>query len=120
MTSEEFELKKDVQWTLGSAVDFCRFIQPLIREGGYHCGLTGSSLIHGESTKDVDILIYPHDKSVTSFIGATMILEGHCGIQGLRKCLAGKSEEELAKYPDDKDIWIGDYKGKRVDFFFVQ
>lgn len=49
-------------WTLEEAIDLCRKIENELEEYGYHCALTGGVLYNGSSTKDVDIMIYPHSE----------------------------------------------------------
>jgi hypothetical protein len=47
--------------TLDNAVALIRLIEPLLSPYGYHCGLTGGVLFKGTSTKDTDIILYPHN-----------------------------------------------------------
>lgn len=96
--------------TLNDAVVFCRDIEPTLKELGYHCGITGSCLYAGESAKDMDIIIYPHDVKIKK--PAHLILDalGKHGVQ--------KSYDEPAS-TDDKEVWVGKSGIGRVDFFFL-
>lgn len=53
-----------MKYTLEIAVDICREIEAKLVPLGYHCALGGSCLYRGNSEKDVDIIIYPHDIKV--------------------------------------------------------
>lgn len=46
---------------LEDGLRFCRGIEQKLKEIGYHCALAGSILIRGSSSKDIDVIIYPHD-----------------------------------------------------------
>jgi hypothetical protein len=48
-------------WTLIEALDFIRRLEPFVEPAGYHVGLLGSVLLKGDSEKDLDVLLYPHD-----------------------------------------------------------
>ena len=47
--------------TIDSAMVLIRQIEPVLAANGYHCALTGSVLFKGESEKDIDIVLYPHN-----------------------------------------------------------
>lgn len=46
------------------AVAVIRTLEPLLAAAGYHPALTGSILYKGESNKDIDVILYPHDPKV--------------------------------------------------------
>ena len=103
--------------TLADAVKICREIEPKLRGIGYHCGLTGSTLYAGESSKDVDIIIYPHDikkqiplTTVIKIIGATTEMYHSQG-----DFIADK----IVPSTTDKLVVVADYLGTRVDLFFL-
>ena len=103
--------------TTADAVNICREIEPILAGIGYHCGLTGSTLYKGKSTKDIDIIIYPHQISkqlpmneILEKIGATTNMYGTQG---------KKIPTKIKPSCTDKVIAVSNYKGLRVDFFFL-
>lgn len=102
-------------WTLEEAIDLCRKIENELEEYGYHCALTGGVLYNGSSTKDVDIMIYPHSEKTYNFESAVEVLTKYCNVSDIKKII-----DDDDKYPDCKDIRYARYNGKRVDLFFVR
>ena len=49
------------KYTLEIAIEICKEIEQKLVPLGYHSALGGSCLYRGESQKDIDIIIYPHD-----------------------------------------------------------
>lgn len=49
-----------LEYTDQQAVELCREIEPFLAKIGYHCALTGGCLFRGSSTKDFDVIVYPH------------------------------------------------------------
>ena len=96
--------------TLEDGIRICREMEKILIPIGYHCGLLGSLLHRGQSTKDADIVIYPHQ--VDEQLDEMKILE--------------KLGVSITEYPPneasctDKMITVCDYKGTRVDFFFLK
>lgn len=43
------------------AVDWIQSKEPIAAKMNFHLGLTGSVLFKGSSTKDFDVIAYPHD-----------------------------------------------------------
>jgi predicted nucleotidyltransferase len=52
-------LEKRVVWTMRDAIRLLQDIDPLLRAVGWGVGLTGSVLTKGESTDDLDLIVYP-------------------------------------------------------------
>lgn len=103
--------------TLQEGLEFCREIEERLVKIGYHCGLTGSILYKGESEKDIDIIIYPHQVSkqlpVNHILG---VIGAHTNMylnQG------NKVKDEIVPSCTDKVIVVADYKKVRVDLFFL-
>lgn len=96
--------------TLTDAVEFCREIEPTLARIGYHCGLTGSCLYKGESSKDMDIIIYPHNVNATK--PESEIMDA-LGVNGVTKAFNEPASTA------DKLVWVGRTKNTRVDFFFL-
>lgn len=51
-------------WTHEEALVLIRKLEPLLAHAGFHVGLGGSVLHRGESWKDLDIIVFPHDASL--------------------------------------------------------
>lgn len=47
--------------TLEAAVRVCQLVESVVAPLGAHCALTGGCLYRGGSSKDIDIIIYPHN-----------------------------------------------------------
>ena len=110
--------KQEILFTVTDAINICKEIEPKLRNIGYHCGLTGSCLYGNGSAKDIDIIIYPHQKSkqisvikIIAEIGATTKM-----YQSQGEMIAKKITPSCT----DKLIIVSDYKGTRVDFFFLE
>lgn len=95
--------------TLDDAIRICREMEELLKPIGYHCGLTGSTLYKGRSEKDVDIIVYPHQ--ISQQIATVIILET------LGVFTRSVQDEASCK---DKMIAVCEYKGMRVDLFFLK
>ncbi len=50
-------------WTMETALEVVREIEKDLTDTGWHCGLTGSVLYKGASEHDLDLILYPRDKS---------------------------------------------------------
>ena len=75
--------------TLEKAVEVCREIEDKLKPIGYHCGLTGSILYKGESEKDIDIIVYPHQiketVSLNKILDTLGVYTEMYGTQGCQK-----------------------------------
>ena len=99
-------------WTLDEAIAVTRIIETHIIPADYHCALGGEVLHKGSSDKDLDIFIYPHNGRSLNPSLVRLKLQ----LAGCKCCFApGHSENSN----DIKVIELWDYKGKRIDFFFV-
>jgi hypothetical protein len=96
--------------TIKDGVEICRQIEDIIAPIGMHCGLTGSLLYRGKSTKDCDVIIYPHKKGDRRTPNKVMdALEA----QGLVR-----EYNRPAPY-NDKLVWVVKHPKGRVDLFFL-
>jgi len=103
-------------WTLKEAIELIQEIEPKFQAAGFHVGLTGSVVFKGESKKDLDLIVYPHDYDAGRGFD----------VKAARKLIAEIFSSEwcdvwgpLSKIRDDKKVaWIS-AKGKRIDFFFL-
>jgi hypothetical protein len=51
------------RWTLEEALTFLKLLEEDVSARGWHVGVTGSVLFTGKSGKDLDVILYPHDRS---------------------------------------------------------
>lgn len=108
--------------TLEEAIIICKELEVKLKEIGYHCGLTGSMLYKGQSTKDIDIIIYPHQVSQTRPMNSVL---DHIGARTNMYPSQGQLEaKKIEPSSTDKLIVVsrlssslGEY---RVDLFFMQ
>ncbi len=84
-------------------------LEPSMIEIGCHVAIGGSCVFEGSSSKDMDVMIYPHHDPVSKEI----IIEK---LESLR--FSGKPLDPC--YQDIPDVWVSmDGRGRRVDFFFL-
>lgn len=103
-------------WDLDSAVKFLRKLEAVIEPSGYHCGLHGGVLYKGTSEKDLDVIIYPHDKGGETIDrqAVWVIIKKFCAAEATGSCGG------LSQLRDAKEVrWLS-ARGKRVDFFFLE
>ena len=105
-------------WTLEDAVALLRELEPLVASVGYHVGVLGSVLIQGQSQKDLDILLYPHNSSHQNTDRVRDVLR-EAGLE-----LDVSADQVHAKWwnsgsTDTKYVEVWSYKGRRVDFFYL-
>jgi hypothetical protein len=96
-------------WTLETGLEVVRSVEQVVKDLNAHCALGGSVLMKGESQKDLDIFIYPHDN--------------HGYDRG--KILAaltklGYPVQEQAEHKDEYAKTVHKHIGdRRIDFFFI-
>lgn len=99
--------------TLNEGIDIARLIEKAIIPAGYHCALGGSVLHRGESSKDLDIFIYPHNgKRLNPALVRQKLLIAGFNLE--------KEFSTSANSHDSKTIEVWSYCGQRIDIFFVQ
>ena len=107
-------------WTLDEATKLIAQIEKEVSALGFHCGLTGSILLKGESNHDLDIIIYPHDTSSSVLNEATSALANILIKKVTRGRVAAYWERRQISN-DTKHVEIWETKdGKRVDVFFLR
>lgn len=79
---------------------------------GWHCALGGSVLIKGESTKDLDLFIYPNNLETTTLKDEIR--------SELSRVFTFYAWEKCQHPKDLKEVWKCRMDGKRIDIFFVQ
>lgn len=59
--------EKPIVWTLEEGLGFVRKLEDHLHDQGFHAALSGGVLWKGSSTKDLDIILYPHTSNECSF-----------------------------------------------------
>ncbi len=104
-------------WTRNESIWMLAALEAELKKLNAHCGLTGSVLYRGDSTKDLDVIIYPRHKNqkdhwiedeIKSFL--VKFFES----EKMNDC-SSKSQ----KRDDKKVCWLTTGSGKRIDFFFL-
>lgn len=118
---EPVSSKKDkpVRWTLESAVEFIRDLEPILASLGWHCALTGSVLYKGESRKDLDLVVYPHRTSNHSLAYLRQGLR-RAGLELFMDANKVKVQwSKLANSEDRKRVELWFQGARRVDVFVL-
>lgn len=103
-------------WTLNAAVDFIRFLEPVLAKAGFHCGLTGGSIFKGTSDKDVDVIVYPHQSGMPNQPDREAAWDAiHKLLKPDKSCKC----EGVSQIRDHKDVRWVQWQGKRADFLFL-
>ena len=104
-------------WTRDLGIKAAQKIEVALGLHGAHCGMAGSVLTKGESKKDLDIIVYPHDKNQRG-MDSGAIMATMCQLfeaSDSRKC---ESSEGYKR--DGKEVhWLKTKSGRRIDFFFL-
>jgi len=99
-------------WSQAEAIDLAAQIERAAYKIGYHAALTGSCLYRGFSSKDCDIILYPHKSRETKPAADVLArLAEKCGVVVV--------EERKHTY-DDKEVWWCKVGERRVDIFFME
>lgn len=106
-------------WTLEQGVEACRVIQAAVQPLGFHVGLAGSVLTKGSSTKDLDVIVYPHNRTERP-----PVEEVHDALReiGVKLTWDRKFIDEIRVKKgstDTKHVEAFLYQGKRIDVFFL-
>lgn len=102
-----------MKYTLQDGADVCKAIEPAIAAIGIHAAIGGSLAYRGDSTKDIDIILYPHNREVIIDRQQIVAL-----LAGLGYHRPNGDDYQSSAVPDVHCAADGD--GKRVDFFFMQ
>jgi hypothetical protein len=91
--------------------------RPLL-DVGYVTGMTGSVLWDGTSNKDLDIIVFPLTTEKQDVEAVHSVLKS-CGLR------LGLNREQILKIwrrkgsLDNKHVEYWDYRGRRVDIFYL-
>lgn len=106
-------------WSLEQGIEVCRLIQAAVQPLGFHVGLAGSVLTKGASSKDLDVIVYPHNRTSRPPVAAI-----HEALNGIGVVLTwdrefiNKIRVEKGS-TDTKHVEAFLYQGKRIDVFFL-
>ncbi len=108
-------------WTIANCFGVLQKVEQVAKQHGYHVALGGSVMYRGESSKDLDIIVYPHNSNRVTELNLR-------GFQLSIISIGFSNIYKMDKYDDNGDtklVWIADYKPlgptgitKRVDFLF--
>lgn len=103
----------DISWSLDEAIAFVNSLNEHMSPLGFGVALTGSVLTKGNSAKDVDLIVYPLKKISANY---QLLIEGlpKFGLTFVRL-----PNHNLGYQDDGKNVQVWEYKGKRVDLFFL-
>jgi hypothetical protein len=103
-------------WTLEEGIKTTQWLEERLSKIGFHCALTGGVLFKGKSEKDLDVVVYPHDR------GGKSQPTRHEAWEKIREVLPPERSNicgGLSQIRDKKDVRFIECKGKRIDFFFL-
>ncbi len=103
-----------IVWTLEEGLEVVRKFELIAKHHEAHVALGGSVLIKGESSKDLDIMIYAHNTTIG--YSTKSIMED---LRTLGLKYRGKPPRKSRYYADGKEIMVCEFDGKRVDIFFL-
>lgn len=102
-------------WRRCAAVIFLRdVVQPAIEVAGWHCALAGGVLFRGQSSHDLDVVVYPHNSESASLDK----LRGALEAAGLRQSHSVDRLHTIWRAKgstDHKHVEIWMWRGRRVD-----
>jgi len=122
---------KPVMWTQEDALQVLKYLEPVLATQGYHCALAGSILYQGTSTKDLDVIIYPHAKtadevdlrSIKKFLRGYFLAKNpllDCGRSSRDTYYDDVPSPSFWPNRDEKKVSvIITSEEKRIDFFFL-
>lgn len=102
-----------MSWQLEEAIEFCKSLTEFLQPLGFGVAMTGGVLVKGSSEKDLDLIIYPFKKKSANYLKLLWELTAF-GLFYVRLPNHNKGYED-----DGKLVQVWDYKGKRVDLFFL-
>jgi len=106
-----------ITWDRDSGLTFILTLSELLKPR-YYLGLTGSVLIKGSSTKDMDLIVYPASSADQDKLWVEQILRG-AGLKKLYDKDIVQARWRSLGSQDEKIVEVWEFEGKRVDFFFL-
>lgn len=96
--------------TIQEGLGIVQQLEPLIAPLGFHAALTGSVLFKGQSEKDLDIIVYDHDRRNKKDRGPLHDLLRQAGFT---------SAYPVGPSCNDKEVVVYKLEGRRIDLFFL-
>lgn len=109
-----------ILWTWNQAMRMVTMLHSELHPIGYEVGLCGSVLKDGESGKDLDIILFPRNK--TTAVHPSVVRDCLLNIEGMRQELTMEQVREIwaeKGSTDTKHVEMWSYNNKRIDFFFM-
>jgi hypothetical protein len=100
-------------WTRETAFQFLEPLDAFLTANGYHCALGGSVMYRGTSDKDIDVIVYPHNRD--NCILVEVLWDKLCDFLSPRKSYRCPGSSRDSK--DVRAMYIAD---RRIDFFFLK
>jgi len=104
-------------WTREQAFWVLERLELIMASMGAHVALNGSVLYRGSSEKDLDVIIYPHNKQQEELwetYPLKMAIKKFFQAETINNC------EGISQIRDGKQVaWLKTPEGKRVDLFFL-
>ena len=108
-------------WTMDEAREFIDKVRAAVQPAGWEVGLTGSVLQRGESTKDLDLILFPHHK--TGPLDLDALREA---LRSVPRFLPHVTVEQVHAHwrkigsPDSKHVEVWQYRScRRVDLMIL-
>lgn len=112
---------KPVMWILGEALTFIRELNELTVPVGFYCGLTGSVLFKGQSTSDLDVILYPTTTANIDLEALHECFRKAGFTQAFTRGTVAKMWERKGSLDQKSvDVWFTPLSKKRVDFFYLK
>jgi hypothetical protein len=107
-------------WRLQDAVELIEELRPELESVGWTLGLTGSVLFRGESTKDLDLIVYPLNASIENNKELVRdVLIRHRFRLFLTKAELAEKWKTQAGSTDTKHVEVYTGRYRRLDLFFL-
>lgn len=98
------------QYTDFQLIGIAQDLEPILAPLGVHVAIGGSCVYRGYSSKDMDVMLYPHTKKPIDRPAILAVLLG----------LGWESYRSAAKdFTQVPDVHVAVREGVRVDFFFL-
>lgn len=107
-------------WTFEESITFVRNLEIILKPLGFNVGLTGSVLYKGESSNDLDVIIFPHNTGKIDMepVNDTLVKMGLTLLADRAKVanIWARKGSTDAKHVE---AWKTS-KGQKVDLFFLR
>ena len=108
-----------ILWTLEEALVFTRALEPLLNKAGWSLGIAGSVLLHGQSSNDLDLIVYPLNNGKIDRDGLQATLQAF-GMLLKHDSIVVHQAWRRQRSTDRKHVEVWETKdGKRVDVFVL-